>query len=95
MVSPSNHRRNLAERAMQTFKHYFISILSRVDNKFPLSLWCHLLGPAEILVNLFRQSNIVPKISAYGHIHGQHDCMRKPFAPLGCTVQAYIKPDVR
>jgi hypothetical protein len=29
---PGNHRHNLAERAIQTFKHHFISILSIADN---------------------------------------------------------------
>jgi hypothetical protein len=70
VVPPSKHRRNLAERAIQTFKHHFISILSRVDDKFPLCHWCHLLGPAELTVNLLRQSNVAPKISAYAHVHG-------------------------
>ncbi len=93
LVPPSNHRRNLAERAIQTFKHHFISILSGVDDKFPLSLWCHLLGPAEITVNLLYQSNTAPKISAYAHVHSQHNYMRKPFALLGCAVQAHVKSD--
>jgi hypothetical protein len=31
LVPPSNYRHNLAERAIQTFKHHFISILSKVD----------------------------------------------------------------
>ncbi len=95
LVPPGNHRRNLAERAIQSFNHHFIAILSGVDNKFPLSLWCHLLSPAELTVNLLRQSNVAPKISAYAHFHGQHDYMRKPFAPLGCAVQAHVKPDAR
>jgi hypothetical protein len=95
LVPPGNHRCNLAERAIQTFKHHFIAILCGVDDKFPLSLWCHLLSPAELTVNLLRQSNIAPKVSAYAHVHGQHDYMRKPFAPLGCAVQAHVKPDAR
>jgi hypothetical protein len=51
LVPPGNHRRNLAERAIQTFKHHIISILSGVDYTFPLSLWCCLLGPAELTAN--------------------------------------------
>jgi hypothetical protein len=93
LVPPSNQRRNLAERAIQTFKHRFISILSGVDNKFPLSLWCHLIGPAELTVNLLHQSNVASNISAYAHVHGQHNCTRKPFIPLGCAVQAHVKPE--
>jgi hypothetical protein len=52
LVPPGNQRDNLVERLIQTFKHHFISILSGVDDKIPLSLWCHLLGPAELTVNL-------------------------------------------
>ncbi len=33
------HRRNMAEQAIQTFKNHFVAILSRVDGRFPLSLW--------------------------------------------------------
>ena len=44
-------------------------------------------------MNLLRQSNIVPAISAYAHVHGQHDYMRNLFAPIGCRVEVYIKPD--
>jgi hypothetical protein len=88
LIPPSNHRQNLAERAIQTFKHHFISILSGVDNKSPLSLWCHLLGPAELTVNLLHQSN-----GAFAHVHSHHDYMRKPFAPLGWAVHAHVKPD--
>jgi hypothetical protein len=58
----NNHRQNLAEKVIQMFKHRFISTLSEVDNKFSLSLWCHLLVPAELTVNLLRQSNVAPKI---------------------------------
>ncbi len=94
LVPPGNHRCNLAERVIQTFKHHFISILSGVDDKFPLSLWCHLLVLAELTINLLCQSNVAPKILAYPHVHGQHDHMRKPFAPLGCAVQGHVKPDV-
>ena len=35
LVPPDTHRRNLAERAIQTFKSHFISILAGVDPAFP------------------------------------------------------------
>lgn len=43
-----DHRRNHAESATQTSKAHVISILAGVDDKFTLSLWCHLLEPTEI-----------------------------------------------
>jgi len=95
LMPPGNHRRNQVERAIQTFKAHFIAILAGVDNKFPLSLLCHLLEPTELTPNLLRQSKVVPKISAFAHIHGHHDYMKKPFAPLGCAIEAHVKPEDR
>jgi hypothetical protein len=92
LVPPDYHRRNIAERAIQTFKNHFVSILSGVDDKFPLFLWCHLIQPAKFTVNLLRQLNVALNVSAYAHVHGQHDYMKRPFAPLGCAVQAHVKP---
>jgi hypothetical protein len=54
-----------------------------------------LLEQTELTMNLLRQSNVAPKISAFAHIHGQHDYMKKPFAPIGCTVQIHVKPKNR
>jgi hypothetical protein len=93
LVPPGNHGCNKAERAIQTFKAYFISILAGVDNKFPLSLWCHLLEPTELTLNLLCQSKVAPTISAFAHVHGPHDYIKKPFAPLGCAIQAHVKPE--
>ncbi len=95
LVPPDNHRRNIAKRAIQTFKNHFILILSSVDDRFPLSLWCHLVESAKITINLLRQSNVTPKVLAYAHVHGQHDYMKRPFAPLGCAVMAHVKPKNR
>jgi hypothetical protein len=55
LIPPGQHRRNQAEWAIQTFKAHFISILAGVDDKFPLLLWCHLLKPTELTLNLLRQ----------------------------------------
>jgi hypothetical protein len=52
LFPPNNHRRNIAKRAIQTFKNHFVSILSSVDDRLPLSLWCHLVKPAKLTVNL-------------------------------------------
>ncbi len=95
LVPPGNHRRNQAERAIQTFKAHFISILAGVDDKFPLSLWCHLLESMELTLNLLCQSKVAPKISAFAHVHGPNDYMKKPFAPPGCAIQAHVKPEDR
>ncbi len=89
------HSHNITEQAIQMFKNHFVSILSRVDDRFPLSLWCHLMQPAELTVNLLQQSTVSPKVSAYIHVHGQHNYMKRQFAPLGCAVMAHVKPKNR
>jgi len=95
LVPPGQHRRNQAERAIQTFKSHFISILAGVDDKFPLLLWCHPLEPAELTLNLLRQSQGAPNVSAFAHFHGNYDYTRKPFAPIGYAIQTHVKPDDR
>jgi hypothetical protein len=54
LVSPDTHRQNLAERAIQTFKSHFISILAGVDPAFPMSLWDRLLPQAVLTLNLLQ-----------------------------------------
>ena len=43
LVLPDVHRRNIAERAIRTFKAHFLSILEGVSNTFPNFLWDCLL----------------------------------------------------
>ena len=95
MVPPDTHRRNIAERAIQTFKSHFIAILAGVDPRFPIFLWCKLLPQAILTLNLMRQSNVAPKVSAYAYVHGQFNYDAMPLAPMGCAVQLYIKPHRR
>merc|ERR1711966_175860 len=58
------HRRNIAETAIKNFKNHFISILAGTDPNFPLKLWDTLLPQTELTLNLLRQSNAAPTISA-------------------------------
>jgi hypothetical protein len=93
LVPPGNHPWNQAAQVIQTFKVHFISILTGVDYQFPLSLWCYLLELMKLTLNLLQQSNVAPKILAFAHIHRHHDYMKKPFAPLGCTIHSHVKPE--
>ncbi len=52
LVPPNCHHQKIAKRAIQTFKNRFVSILSGVDDRFLLFLWCHLLRPSELMVDL-------------------------------------------
>jgi len=89
LVPPDTHRRNLAERAIQTFKQHFISILAGVDSSFPIKCWDRLLPQTVLTLNLLRQSNLMPELSAYAFRHGAFDYNKTPLAPLGCAVQVH------
>jgi hypothetical protein len=95
LVPPDNHRRNLAERAIQTFKNHFKSVLAGVDDNFPMHLWDRLLPQTILTLNLLRQSNVAPTVSAYQYVHGPFDYNKMPLAPMGCAVQLHERSERR
>ncbi len=94
LIPPHDHRRNMAEKAIRTFKAHFISILCGADKDFPLHLWDRLLPQAEHTLNMLRQSKVTPTVSAFAYLWGQHNYNANPFAPLGCKVEAHVTPGV-
>jgi hypothetical protein len=95
LVPPHDHRRNIAEKGIQTFKDHLIVILCGTDKDFPLYLWADILPQAEHTLNLLRPSRRLPSVSAYAYLYGQHNYDKLPFAPLGCKVEAHMMPSTR
>jgi len=95
LVPPNNHRANAAERAIQTFKHHFISCLSTCDKNFPLHLWCRILPQVQLTLNLLRNSNTIPHISAECHLNGPFDFNSTPLAPFGSYCVIHEPTNVR
>ena len=95
LIPPHDHCCNIAKKAIQVFKDHFISILCGADPHFPMHLWCRLLLQAERMLNMLRQSRVVPQVSAYTHLHGPHDYNSNPYAPLGCAVEVYAHTQLR
>ena len=95
LVPPHDHRRNRAEKAIQTFKAHFIAILCGTDPSFPLHLWDRLLAQAEHTLNMLRPARMLKTISAHTYLWGQHNYNSNPYAPLGCKVEAHVVPEVR
>jgi hypothetical protein len=95
LVPPHNHRRNSAERAIQTFKNHFVAILCGTDKLFPLHLWCRLLPQATATLNLLWSSHLHPQLSAKVHLNGTFDFNRTPLAPLGTKVLLHKTPHQR
>eukprot|EP00804_Cyclotella_cryptica_P028277 CCRYP_014613-RB/>CCRYP_014613-RB protein AED:0.36 eAED:0.36 QI:0/0/0/1/0/0/2/0/471 len=89
------HRRNIAEKGMQRFKGHFKAVLAGVSDDFPIREWDELIPQTVLTLNLLRQANVAPNISAYAYHHGSFDYNRMPLAPMGCADQFHIKPDKR
>ena len=83
LVPKGMHRRNMAERAIQTWKAHAIGVLCGLPSTCPLGLWCQLLPQIDMQVNMLRQSNTNPNVCAWTVLQGAHDFNRHPLAPLG------------
>ena len=95
LVPPNDHRRSRADRAIQTFKAHFISILCDVDEKFPIELWCRLLTQADLILNLLRPATHTPNVSANAYLFGKFNYNTHPLAPLGTAVEMNLVPTAR
>ena len=73
LVPPHNHRANLAERAIQTFKNHFKAGLSSLQPFFPITEWDRLLPQAFLTLNFLRQATANPNLSAFAYLFGNFD----------------------
>ena len=94
-VPPHNHRRNLAEKAIQTAKGHITANMVGCDESFPMREWHRIIPQIELTLNMLRASNIRPTISAHTYVHGLHDYNKTPLAPIGCKTQCFVGPDQR
>ena len=78
LVPPHIHRRNAAERAIQTFKNHFLAGLASCNKKCPLREWDRLISQAVITLNLLRNARVNPKISVYAYVFGPFDFNKTP-----------------
>ena len=92
LVPPGSHRANIAEVTIKAFKQHFLSILAGTAPDFPLSFWDELLPQTTKTLNILRQSNATPTISAHAHLCGQHDYNAEPLKPMGQSAEVHVKP---
>ncbi len=95
LVPPGCHQRNAAKVAIHNFKAHFLSVLAGIADELPPSLWVRLLPQTEIMINLIRQYNATPNVSAYAHLSGPFDYNNMPLAPMGCEAQVHEKTNKR
>ncbi len=95
LVPPHVHRRNAAERAIQTFKNHFLAGLASTDSTFPISEWDRLLPQAQLTLNLLRNSRVNPKLSSHAYLFGNFNFNASPLAPPGIKIAIHKKPSQR
>ena len=95
LVPPDVHRRNIAERAIPTFKAHFLSILASIPPSFPNYLWDKLLPQTKLSLNLLRHSTIAPLLSAWEAFNGPFNFDTTPLGPIGFRVLIHNKPSTR
>ena len=93
LVPPGSHRANLAEVTIKAWKQHFVSILAGTAPDFPRSFWDELVPQASLTLNLLRQSNATPTVSAHAHLCGQHDYNAQPLKPMGQSAEVHVKRD--
>ena len=65
LVPPGCHVTNASEVVIRNFKPHFLSALAGTANGFSTLMWDLLIEQIDITVNLVRQSNAAPNVSAY------------------------------
>jgi hypothetical protein len=95
IAAPGDHRLNFAERAIQTFKNHFVSVLHGCDPQFPANQWDRLLPQAVMTLNMVRPSRLNPKLSAYNQLWGNFNFEKTPLAPPGCKIIIHERPQER
>ena len=95
LVPPDDHRRNIAEKAIQTWKDHFVSVLSGTASTFPDHLWCQTIPQMERQLNLLMSTNANPRVCTHTALYGAHNYNQTPFVPIGCESFAHDKPGRR
>ena len=95
LVPPHVHRRNAAERAINTWKDHLISGLCTTDPSFPMHLWDRLLPQCDMTLNMMQTSRINLSLSAYHQLHGQYNYDATTMIPPGTKVVMHEKPKQR
>ena len=93
-VLPRDHWRNITEKGIQVAKAHLILLICRVNKNFPIHIWDRFLPQIEMDLNMLWPWKLVPTISAWVHLHGQHDYNAFPLAPVGCAVEMHMQPEI-
>ena len=93
LVPKGQHRRNIAKKAIQTWKSHAIGVFSGLPASFTIQIWDLLLPQIDMQLNMLRFSHVTPNVCAWTVLHGQHDFNCHPLAPLGIEFHMLEHPN--
>eukprot|EP00804_Cyclotella_cryptica_P024310 CCRYP_020870-RA/>CCRYP_020870-RA protein AED:0.35 eAED:0.35 QI:0/-1/0/1/-1/1/1/0/397 len=86
---------NAAERAIQTWKEHWLSVMGMLDPNCPIQLWCQFIEQGQDTLNLLCVSCVNPKLSVYVVLDGQYNFDKTPLAPVGTRALILLDPSAR
>ena len=86
LIPPNVRIRNVAERAIRTFKAHFLVILSGVDPDFPKYMWDNLLVQKDLKINFLIQTTLNRRMSAWEYYNVAFDYTATPLGPIVCKI---------
>ena len=92
---PDMHRKNPAERSLQTYKSCIKSTIASLPPTFPIALCCKLLPQIDLIVNIIRKCSQNPLLSAWAAMEGEYHFDSTPILPAGSEMLMYEKPGRR
>ena len=92
VVPPDDHRHNIEEKSIKTWKYHFIGVLIGNVATFPMNLWCQLTREISINTGKITRKH---KKSVCVHLYGPHDYNTLPFVPIGMDTLIHKKPTYR
>ena len=95
VVPPHSHRKNSAERDIQTWKYHLVAGLATCYPNFPPAKWDRLMPQCNITINILIFSWRQPKLAARDCLYGNFDFNGIPLAPSCIKVVIHETVDQR
>ena len=92
LISLHQHRRNVAERAIRTFKNHLLAGLATCDPSFPIRECGRILDQCKLTLNLPRNSRVILNSSAWAYLVGNFNFNKTPLCLPGTKAIVYNKP---
>jgi hypothetical protein len=95
-VPAGDKRSNKAERAIQSWRHHYLSTLGTVSEHFPHQCWHKLVQQIELTLSMLRPYADNTDISSYEGLFGKkYDFDAHPISIAGCAAYVFEPPKLR